>query len=119
MFADTGADISVIPKQLSDDLQLPLVKTKMRIKPYGMKRRIRCVGYYVGPIMYGEEVANVGLYVVKGDVEPLLSGAASEALGIISFNGSNSADIRQCVAEEDPVKEVFICKYPSIFQGLV
>ena len=68
--------------------------------------------------MYGEEVANVGLYVVKGDVEPLLSGAASEALGIISFNGCRGEEVRRCAAEEDPVKKVFMSKYPSIFRGV-
>ena len=87
MFADTGADISVMSKEMADELNLPLAKTDMRIKPYGMKRRIRCCGFYVGPVMYGDKMANVGIYVVKGDVEALLSGPASEALGIISFNG--------------------------------
>ena len=77
MFADTGADISVIPRSLAHELDLPLVKTKMRIKPYGAKKRIRCVGYYVGPVRYDNEIANVGIYVVKGDLEALLSGAAS------------------------------------------
>ena len=118
MFADTGADISVVPKSLADELELPLVRTKMRIKPYGMQKRIRCVGYYVGPVMYEGEVANVGLYVVKGEVEPLLSGAASEALGIISFNGTKDAGVRRCSAETDPVKKKYISKYPSIFQGV-
>ena len=36
--------------------------------------------------MYNDMVTNVGMYVVDKEVEPLLSGAASEALGIISFN---------------------------------
>ena len=65
MYADTGADVSVMSHKLSKELELPLVKTKMRIKPYGTKKRIRCVGYYVGPIMYGNTVANVGIYVVN------------------------------------------------------
>ena len=109
MFADTGADISVMGKSLADELELPLVKTKMRIKPYGAKKRIRCVGYYVGPVRYKEEIVNVGIYVVKGNVEALLSGAASEALGVISFHGG--ADVRRTQpeldAEEDPVKQVY------------
>ena len=76
MFADTVADISVMSKKMADDLDLPLTKTRMKIKPYGMKKKIRCCGLYVGPVMYGDKMANVGIYVVKGDVEALLSGAA-------------------------------------------
>ena len=113
MFADTGADISVMSKEMADELKLPLAKTDMRIKPYGMKRRIRCCGFYVGPVMYGDKVANVGIYVVKGDVEALLSGPASEALGIISFNGG----ARRCTVD-DPVNQVYISRFPSIFSGV-
>ena len=117
MFADTGADVSVIPKSLADQLDLSLVKTKMRIKPYGSKKRIRCVGYYVGPIRYGEEIANVGMYVVKGNVEPLLSGPASEALGVISFHGD--IGVRRSGSDEvDPAIQVYMIKYPSIFTGV-
>ena len=86
MFADTGADISVMSRKQAKELGLPLIKTKMRLKPYGGKRRIKCIGYYVGPIMHEGTVANVGIYVVKDNVEPLLSGDASEALGILTFN---------------------------------
>ena len=116
MFADTGADISVIPKSLAQELDLPLVKTKMRIKPYGAKKRIRCVGYYVGPVRYENEIANVGIYVVKGDVESLLSGAASEALGVISFNGDKH--IRRTAEEQDPVKQVYLSQFPELFSGV-
>ena len=82
-----GVDISVISKQLAMELELPLSRTRMQIKPYGMNKRIKCIGYYVGPIMHKESVANVGVYVVKDNVEALLSGATSQALGIISFHG--------------------------------
>ena len=113
MFADTGADISVMSKRMADELELPLTRTDMRIKPYGMKKRIKCYGLYVGPVMYGDQMANVGIYVVKGDVEALLSGAASEALGIISFNGN----VRSCTVD-DPVSQVYISRFPSIFSGV-
>ena len=105
MFADTGADVSVIPKTLADQLSLQLVKTKMRIKPYGSKKRIRCVGYYVGPVRFEDKIANVGIYVVKGNMEALLSGAASEALGIISFHGKN---IRRTIDPEDPKEGIYV-----------
>ena len=115
MFADTGADISILSKRTAEELQLPLTKTRMKIKPYGMKKRIRCVGYYVGPIRCGDEIANVGIYVVNGDVEPLLSGAASEALGIISFNGD--ASVRKSEVT-DPINQVYMSKFPAVFTGV-
>ena len=117
MFADTGADISVIPKSLADELNLPLVKTKMRIKPYGAKKRIRCVGYYVGPVRYNSEITNVGMYVVNAEVEALLSGAASEALGIISFHGSQDQDVRRTDLD-DARKQVYISQFPALFSGV-
>ena len=116
MFADTGADISVIPKRLAKELDLPLVKTRMRIKPYGSKKKIRCVGYYVGPVRFGDEFANVGIYVVNGEVEPLLSGAASEALGILTFHGD--CNVRRVPAADDPTSQVYINKFPSVFSGV-
>ena len=118
MFADTGADISIISKSLADDLGLPLLKTKMRIKPYGSKKRIRCVGYYVGPVRYKDEIANIGIYVVKGNVEALLSGAASEALGVISFHGSPEVRRTETEGEKDPVKQVYTSQLPSLFCGV-
>ena len=113
MFADTGADISIMSKKMADKLNLPLTRTRMKIKPYGMKKKIRCYGLYVGPIMYEDKIANVGIYVVKGNVEALLSGAASESLGIISFNG----ETRRCTVD-DPVNQVYISRFPSIFSGV-
>ena len=53
------------------------------------------------------------------NVEALLSGSASEALGIITFNG-NSA-VRKTTAEgerEDPNKQVYLSKFPTVFQGV-
>ena len=70
--------------------ELPLIKTSMRLKPYGGERRIKCIGYYVGPVMYNGTVANIGIYVVRENVEPVLSGGASEALGLLTFHGSQS-----------------------------
>ena len=50
-------------------------------------------------------------------MEPLLSGAAAEALGIISVN--KDADVlRSTTVVDDEVNQVFMSKYPSIFQGV-
>ena len=35
---------------------------------------MKCCGYYIGTVRYGDAVANIYLYVVKQDVETLLSG---------------------------------------------
>ena len=40
----------------------------------------------MGPVICGEAVANLKIYVVNRDVDTLLSRPASEALGIIKFN---------------------------------
>ena len=116
MFADTDADISVMSKSMSDELGLPLTKTRMRIKPYGQKKRIQCVGFYVGPVRYKDEIVNVGIYVVKGEVEALLSGSASEALGIISFHGDG--EVRRTSVADDPANQVYLSKFPSLFSGV-
>ena len=69
-FADTGADISIMSKKTADHLNLPLTRTTVQIKPYGSKN-LKCVGYYTGPIKYGDAVANISFDVVKKDLETL------------------------------------------------
>ena len=93
MFADTGADVSVMSLKTAKQLQLPLNRTKMKICPYRGKPT-KCKGYYVGPVMYGDAVTNLRLYVIDKNVETLLSGQASEELGIIKFN-NNVPDLRR------------------------
>ena len=121
VFADTGADVCVMSRANARKLELPLEKTKMQLKPYGSKKYLRCVGYYVGPVMYYDNVANIGIYVVKKNVETLLSGPASEALGIISFNGSHitdEADINRTATSRDPTTEHIIQQCPEVFTGI-
>jgi hypothetical protein len=85
MFADTGADVCVMSLQNAKKLQLPLNRTRMKIRPFGSKS-VKCKGSYIGPAMYGDAVANVCIYVVDKNVETLLSGPASEELGIIQLS---------------------------------
>ena len=119
-FADTGAEISVIPKSLAKELNIPLQKTRMRIKPYGTTKRVKCVGFYVGALRYKDEVANVGIYVVNKEAEPLLSGAASEALGIITFNGKNiEQDVNMVVGDNDSDTARLEAEFPSAFKGVL
>ena len=63
--------------------------------------------------MYNGTVANVGINVVNQEMEPLLSGDASVAFGILTFHGNRA--VRQTEAEgqnkeEDPIKEVYFSK---------
>ena len=116
VYADTGADICVMSKSIAEELGLTLKKTRMRIKPFGSKH-MRCVGYYVGPVMYEDTVANVRIYVVKKEVETLLSGPVSEALGIITFNRSQQDDSIRRVSQ-DPVKEAIVTRFPEVFNGI-
>ena len=119
-FADTGADICVMSRKEAKALALPLGKTKMKIRPYGSKS-VKCCGYYIGTIMHGESVANACIYVVKQDLETLLSGRVSEELGIISFNptpDSQEPSIRRNTAPTDDAKAHIISQYPEVFSGI-
>lgn len=121
-FADTGADISVMSRELADKLNLPLSKTKMKIKPYGSKS-INCIGLYQGTVMCGEGVANVRIYVVKQNVEFLLSGIAAEDLGIIKFNPnpkpiSTSTLIRRAGIRNDEKLSRIITAHKPVFDGI-
>ena len=124
MFADTGADISVISKGLADKLQLPLQSSRMKIRPYG-SQPMKCLGYYVGAVMFDNRVANIRIYVVDKEVEPLLSGYAAEALGIITLN-SQTEDVESNKSYLSSIKRVastpygkeLMKKFPECFKGI-
>ena len=109
----------MISASLVAELKLPLAKTRVQIKPYGTNKHLRAVGYYVGPIRYKYIVANVGMYVVKGEVETLLSGKASEALRILTFHGEEKENwLRRSTLVEDPEGEFIMKQYPGVFKGV-
>ena len=118
MFADSGANISVMPLSMATKLGLPLSKTKMCIKPHGSKT-MKCVGYYMGAVMHSDTVANVGIYVVNKEAETLLSGPACEALGIISFYGENAVPSPNAhrITRDKSVQHI-LAKYPTVFKGI-
>ena len=87
MFSDTSADFSVVSVQQAVELHLPLAKTRMRIKPCSAKKRTRCIG----------------IYVVNGDVQPLLSRLAADDLGMISFHGDRNIHRAEV---DDPINQV-------------
>ena len=122
-FADTGADICVMSHANSKSLGLKLSKTNLKIRPFGSKS-IRCVGHYTGPVMFGNNVANLRFFVIKKDVETLLSGRASEELGIISFNGSTDSDtdpteaVRRISESCDQDTSRIVTQFPKVFDGV-
>ena len=95
-------------------LRLPLNRTRMKICPYGGKPT-RCKGYYIGPVMYGDAVTNLRIYVLDKKVETLLSGQASEALGIIKFN-KKLPELRRLQNPSDNSDPQV--NYPKVFDGV-
>ena len=114
-YADTGADISVISKSHAKKLGLQLCKTEMSIKPYGSKA-VGSRQCYIDTIMYGDNVANACVYVVKQEVEFLLSGMICEELRIIEFN---PLAVRHTLADASPHKTRLAAAYPKLFADKV
>ena len=117
VFADTGADVSVISLRQAEKLGLPLQKTKMKLRPYGSKT-IKCAGSYMGTVMFGTNVANIKFYVVPKDVETLLSGAAAEALGILSLTNAKEKTpaIIHRIESDDSAK--ILADFPECLSGI-
>ena len=117
-FADTGADISVMSKKQAKILGLKLNKTKMKIKPYG-SRPVQCKGSYIGTIMHGENVVNACIYVVKQEVETLLSGRVCEELGIIKFDPQPTVYRTEATGDKDAHKARLTRTFPKVFEDRV
>ena len=115
-FADTGADICITSLKNARKMQLPLEKSKVRIQPYGSKTR-SCIGKYSGTIMHGSAVTNATIYVLRDDVETLLSGEVCEQLGIIAFNRNHSEQIHRLNSDEEG-KQQLIDSFPTLFKGV-
>ena len=122
VFTDTGADISVMSFEEAKKLNLPLKRTRAKIRPYGSKT-LKCTGFYDGTVMFGETVANARIYVIKKKLETLLSGRLCEELGIIEFNGAptetKGEDLirRANIEQNDPIAET-ILQHPRAFEGI-
>ena len=110
--AKAFADVCVMSESTAADLGLKISKTRMKTKPYG-SRTVLCKGRYTGTVMFGDEVENVCIYVVKQNLETLLSGRVSEALGIIQFKA-----IVNHTSCTDPVKEEVLSRYKRIFSSV-
>ena len=117
VFADTGAEITVMSKHTADSLGLRLEKTHMRIRPYGSRSK-KCIGKYTGTIMFNRNVANAIIYVVESKGETLLSGPLAEELGIITFNGKNINQISNTEESFTQPKRDLVTEFPELFQGI-
>lgn len=118
-FADTGADINVMSRETAAELGLQLVQTKTKVRPYGSKP-LKCSGYYEGSVTFGDAFAAARFYVIKGNVETLLSGGLCEALGIIKFNSEQKySDARvHRIKFKDSFEERIVTENPTAFQGI-
>ena len=114
VFADTGADVCVMSVKNAKKLKLKIQSTDMKIKPYGSSAK-RCLGEYIGTIMYNDAVTNVKIYIIENNVETLLSGPVCEDLGILKFE--EQAKIRKVHTSGD--KGNLIRQFPEIFSGKV
>ena len=65
--------------------------------------------------MHGGAVTNVWIYVVDKEFETLLSGQASEALGIIKFNKQHT--IKRIQATKNAKKHPLV-NFPKVFEGV-
>ena len=117
VFADTGADVCIMSKKQANKLGLPLSKTGMSIYPFASEN-MKCCGYHVGTVMYGDNVANIGIYVLNKNVN--ISGRVAEELGILTLTvlSNKAAPIRNVTNRSDAMKADIVSKYPGIFHGV-
>ena len=85
VYVDTGADICIMSKANAKKLGITIRKTSMKIRPYGSCPK-KCMGEFIGTIRFKDRSVNAAIYIIKENVETLLSGSVSEARGIITFN---------------------------------
>ena len=72
----------------------------------------------MGTIRHGDKTVNTSIFVIKDEVETLLSGPVCENLGIINFNEAAISAVKPEEQKEDPAKVSIMSKFPKIFKGL-
>ena len=121
--ADTGADINVMGEKTAKTMDLKIEKTKMKISPHGAKP-FRAIGEVMTDTMFGQKKTQTIWYVVRKDVEALLSGETAEELGIITFRDTppeesdEEAQVNLVASQEEKNKK-YMDKYPNLFKGIV
>ena len=117
---DTGADVNVISRQNALSLELQWKKSKTKLKPYGSKP-LRVCGKLSGTVTFADKSIRSDIFVVKENLESLLSGKTAETLGIISFNTINAVTEQQDsnnIHDTDSKIDEIVKKYPQVFEGI-
>ena len=107
---DSGADVSVLPASVYDNLK-PSVKleptNKVLLGPCNYK--LNCIGKFQAKLTANQKCIHNEIYVVKGLERPLLSRYASQSLNLI-----NKVD---AISSEE-YKNNIVNQYPDLFKGL-
>lgn len=105
---DTGADVTVIGRELSDKLGLSVCKTGKKLFGAG-HNPIEVVGTTKVYLSLGDQTVKQDIYVVPDQGMPLLGRPALRALNIVS--------VREA-AEITDFANRYVDKFPMVFQGL-
>ena len=97
-------------------------KYKLKLRPYGSKP-LKICGKYEGPIKFGKHAVQSEIFIVKQNLEALISGETAELLGIISFNAVNTVQSENSGSQKFPnlddenIKAI-LNKHNKIFSGI-
>ena len=130
VLVDTGADVNVISKKTATKLGIKWKKSTTKLQPYGSKS-LKVCGVYTGPVGFGEKSTEAEIFIVRQDLESLLSGATAETLGIITFHAVNHVEevgcdendeegeeSNQVPVSDNPVINSFITKFHQRFKDI-
>ena len=87
MIVDTGCKYNnIISSQLykSQFRHFELNRTHRRFTAYGQKEPLNCNGYFNATIKASDKTINTKVYVIEGNVEPLLGRDSSCKLAILT-----------------------------------
>ena len=102
---DTGADVTVVPEQVSTKIGCKLMKTNAILSGPNRQKLDVC-GMFKTNVCYKEKSTTQKVYAVRGLKRALLGRPAIEALNIVSF-------VNTVYERDDVVK-----KFPKLFTGL-
>lgn len=104
---DTGADVTVIPKEVQNKLKNVKLRQPDKILNGPGQNRLEVSGMFTGELRVREKTATQQIYVVEGLRQPLLGRPAVELLGLVTR-----------VEELQETSTDFKAEYPELFQGL-
>ena len=80
--------MNVISREEASAIGMKWCKSKIKLRPYGSKP-LRVCGRYTGSIMFKDNIVDTDIYIVKENLETLISGETAETLGVISLHDIN------------------------------